>query len=89
MKSIEGTTRVCRQIVEAVGAPFELRSGIEVSIGASVGAALGRADSAGGAEWAELLARADRMLYAGKEAGRGTRDAGRGRFAVDAPTFSP
>ena len=74
MKDPAQAERVAGSIVEAAAQPFVLASGLEVSIGASVGAALGLAQRD---NWQTLLERADRMLYLAKQSGRG-------RVAVDA-----
>lgn len=58
---------LARRIVEALGEPFWL-DGQQVSIGASVGLALGPADGATGAD---LLRNADTALYQAKKDGRG------------------
>ena len=60
---------VADKVVGAARQPFEV-DGLVLDIGASVGVALGT-----GADWNELLARADAQLYAAKQAGRGRRRA--------------
>lgn len=68
---------VADKILDAAHAPFQV-GGLDLRIGASVGTALGLAPDEG---WAELLARADAMLYEAKNAGRGR--------AVSAPPLPP
>ena len=68
MQQREHAKRLARQVVKACGQPFALECGATVSIGASVGAALGSVEHGA---WERLLAHADRLLYRAKNAGRG------------------
>lgn len=63
--------RVADKVIAAAQAPFAV-DGHTLHIGASVGVAIGVQTDAG---WADLVARADAMLYEAKKAGRG-RQAG-------------
>ena len=61
---------IATKLVMAMSRPYELRSeGLVLPIGASVGVAVSRGDALASVE---LVARADAMLYAAKQAGRGT-----------------
>jgi diguanylate cyclase (GGDEF)-like protein len=61
--------QTARRLMEVLARPFRLAAGHEVRTGASVGVALFPVD---GRTADELLAAADRGLYAAKRAGRGT-----------------
>ena len=61
---------IATKLVMSMSRPFELRSeGLVLPIGASIGVAVSRGDALAASE---LVARADAMLYAAKQAGRGT-----------------
>jgi diguanylate cyclase (GGDEF)-like protein/PAS domain S-box-containing protein len=75
---------VAEQVVAAAGVRFEV-AGLGLEVGASVGVALG-APAPGG--WHALIARADRMLYQAKAAGRG-RFASLAHIAPPARPISP
>jgi diguanylate cyclase (GGDEF)-like protein/PAS domain S-box-containing protein len=67
---IKRVRTIATKLVMAMSRPFELRSeNLTLSVGASVGVAASQACPLGAAE---LVARADAMLYEAKEAGRGT-----------------
>jgi diguanylate cyclase (GGDEF)-like protein len=61
---------IATKLVMSMSRPFELRSeGLVLPIGASIGVAVSRGDALSASA---LVARADAMLYAAKQAGRGT-----------------
>ncbi len=59
---------VAAKVIAAAGAPFLMGDGLAVRIGASVGVAFGTDPEIG---LADLMARADDMLYRAKDSGRG------------------
>lgn len=66
----EAAAAVAGKLVAALGRPFELHAeNLVLGVGATVGVAAG---SALHLEGSEFIARADEMLYAAKQAGRGT-----------------
>lgn len=68
MRDVEQTTRIARQVVECASTHFSLPGMGDVVIGASVGGALGISTRA---DWQQLLAAADALLYRAKHDGRG------------------
>jgi diguanylate cyclase (GGDEF)-like protein/PAS domain S-box-containing protein len=61
---------IATKLVMSMSRPYELRSeGLVLPIGASIGVAVSRGEQLSASE---LVARADAMLYAAKQAGRGT-----------------
>lgn len=67
MGDLRQAERVGQSVVDALNRPFQIHATLSVQIGGSVGGASGPALRN---TWAELLARADRMLYAAKNGGR-------------------
>ena len=63
--------RIADKVIDAAAEPFEIDA-LRLRIGASVGVAFGATPNGG---WADLVARADSMLYRAKQSGRG-RQAG-------------